>query len=162
MTVRKRTFDSEWTFRAMFVSAHDGDTVSVTIDQGLRHYTGSPESPEPVRIDGINTAEINDKDKKAKALADKALAFVLERLKPGAKLWISTMKQNGGALRDKYGRLLGLVYYLPPPPPPVKLKRGQKAPPPAPEEWICLNDELRDAGLAVEYSGGKREPFPTD
>lgn len=162
MTVRKRTFDSEWTFRATFVRAHDGDTVFVSLDQGLRHFTGSADSPEPVRIDGINTAEMNDKDKKAKALADKALAFVLERLKPGDRLWIATKKQEGDQLRDKYGRLLASVYYLPPKPPAPKLKKGQKAPPPAPDEWVCLNDELRDAGLAVEYHGGTRGAFPTD
>lgn len=161
MTVRKRTFDDEWVFRARFVSAHDGDTVAVSIDRGLRDFLGSTDAPEPVRIDGIDTAEIHAKDKKAKALADQALAFVLERLKPGCALRIATAKQDGGRLRDKYGRLLALVYYQPASQEPLlKPKKARsvagKLIEAAAVEWACLNDELREAGLAVEYHGGKR------
>ncbi len=156
--IRQRAFSDEWTCRAYVTEVHDGDTVKLWLDLGVRSYLGCAAKPLSLRFAGIDTAEISGTDPKLKAKAEQGKKFATERLKPGDEVRLVTYKDpSTGAIFDKYGRVLADLYYkLPLPAPAKKKKKGQPAPPPPVQQWSCLNDELVAAGLAKPYAGGSK------
>lgn len=132
----------------------DGDTVEVDLDLGFDTHIG----PKKLRFFGLNAPEIHDKDPAIQARANAAMEFILGKLLPGGdlnpKIKVQTQKPDS---TEKYGRILGTVFYLPPPPPkPAKKKKGQPAP--AAPTWINLNEELLAAGHAKPYTGQGEKP----
>jgi len=108
---------------------HDGDSLKVTIR--LEGFGACTLLWPSLRLDGIDSLEVNDTDpaRRAKAMAarDRARALV----PVGVPLTIETHKMPG----DKYGRWLARVY----------LSDGR-----------LLNDVLLAEGMAVPYDGGKK------
>lgn len=114
-------------YRATLLKVVDGDTIDVSLDQGLETYR-----TVRLRLYGLNAHEIHDKDPALRSLALKAKKFVADFLPTteGA-LTIRTIKDR----TEKYGRYLAKVYV------------GD-----APDS---LNDALVTAGLAVPYMTGE-------
>ena len=101
---------------------HDGDTFTASVDLGFSIHTVAT-----FRLDGLDCPELATKEGKAVA------AWVKERFAAfGGKCIVSTRKD----LREKYGRMLAVVYF--------------------PGEATSLNQQLIDTGRAKPYSGGKR------
>lgn len=135
-----------------YVSNYDGDTIDFivrkTFDFGFSIKLKG-EYPLTVRVLGVDTPELNDKNPEVKKKAQEARDFVRDFLinantivytvEKGktietntSPLWIETVKDRW----DKYGgRMLAKVYV------------GDK----------CLTDELIKAGLGKAYDGGKKE-----
>lgn len=115
---------------ARVIKVVDGDTIDVEVDLGFSTYR-----KERIRLYGINTPETygvkRDSDEYKEGI--KAKDFVIGALEPmtqGERIVIQTIKDKKG----KYGRYLANIYY--------KRIIGQNA------EWIWLNQELVDRGLA--------------
>lgn len=129
-------------FRAQYAGAIDGDTIDVIIDLGFNTLR-----KDRVRLNGIDTPELNSSDPAVRAAAQKARAFVdttlssLLKIEHGGlydryPMWPLRLVTAKGA--DKYGRYLADVYYY------------------ADDQERHLNAELVDAGLATPYDGGKK------
>lgn len=142
-------------YKVVVTKVKDGDTIVGTISLGCGSYF------KPwggIRLNGVNTPEIHDKDPALQKRAKAAMDFVAGRLKPGAddapEIKVVTYKADADNVLDKYGRLLADVFYLPPAPPKTKKKAA-----PAPEPtWRNLNKELIEAGHAKPYSGEGEKP----
>jgi endonuclease YncB( thermonuclease family) len=96
----KQFEEFQWVRKAEFVRAVDGDTIEVMFDQGLKDYT-----KEHLRIQGIDTEELNDRDLDDRIRAQAAKARV-EELLTGQSLWVVTFKD-----RRSFTRYKADVYY---------------------------------------------------
>ena len=109
-------------YSAQALTVHDGDTFTADVDLGFSVHTVAT-----FRLDGLDAPEL-----KTKAGKDVA-AWVKDRFAAhGGNCIVSTRKD----LREKYGRMLAVVYF--------------------PGEATSLNQQLIDTGRAKPYSGGKR------
>lgn len=113
-------------YRARCTKVVDGDTIDVTVDLGF-HLTATMR----LRLWGINTAEMHDKDPILRKQAQDAKDLVALRVPRGEswELRIETLKDP-----DVFGRWLAKVWYT---------TDG--------ETEVMLNDELIAAGLAVPF-----------
>lgn len=148
-----RVVSDEWRFRARVVSAYDGDTFKVVMRLGMRQVCGEENDPIPVRLDGIDTPELTSKDPKVKAKALAAHTHIIDALQvfdPERRHILLYPKKASKLVFDKYGRLLCDVYYQKV----TKTKVGKKTVEKI--DWVHLNKELVDLGLAKPYKGGKR------
>jgi endonuclease YncB( thermonuclease family) len=82
------------------ISVYDGDTFTCDID----NYPEIIGKKIPVRIFGIDTPEMKDKNIKVKVLAEKAKAFTKNKLITAKKVELRNMR------RDKYFRILADVF----------------------------------------------------
>jgi len=114
----------------------DGDTVDVIVDLGLKVL-----KEERLRLAGINTPEINVKDKAIRAAGLLAKDHVTTAVL-GRQVLLRTDKPYPD---DKYGRWLARVFFQ------SGLVAGEKLDLKA--TLICLNDELVSQGLATVYDG---------
>jgi micrococcal nuclease len=117
-------------YRARCTRVVDGDTIDVTVDLGFR-LTATMR----LRLWGIDTAEMNDKDEVLRKQAQDAKDLVTKvTLSPaGSTEWpirIETLKDP-----DNFGRWLAKVWYL-------DSDKGFE---------VLLNDELIILGLAEAY-----------
>lgn len=78
----------------------DGDTLDLTLDLGFKISWRTN-----CRLAGINTPELTSTDLKIKEAAYGAKKYVEDRLKPGDKIVIKSMRL------DKYGRAIAVVFY---------------------------------------------------
>lgn len=111
-----------WAYRAQLVRVIDGDTLDVTIDQGLHtHRT------ERVRLLGVNTPETKGPTRPA-GLA--AAAFVTDWLAtvPFDEDWPLIVRTERD---DAFGRWLARVWRV--------------------NDGRCLNDDLLAAGHAIPF-----------
>ena len=79
----------------------DGDTLDVSIDLGFNLTT-----VQRVRLKGINAAETRTKDLKEKAEGLATKAWLEKELSREGEWVIETFKE------DKYGRILGTLYFV--------------------------------------------------
>lgn len=89
---------TEYLYNAKVLSVIDGDTIDVMIDLGFGIYHNAR-----VRLAGIDTKELTDKDAANRANALDAKAYVY-RLVYGKDVVLKTSK------KDKYGRYLAIVF----------------------------------------------------
>ncbi len=119
--------DTKYHYSAKVIDIHDGDTIKVDIDLGF----GVILKNQTFRFFGINAPEIHGDTKtagiKTTAHVQKALA--------DKEIIIVTIKDE----KEKFGRWLGRIFY----------HDG--------EEWINLNQELIDMGLAVKFMDNGQE-----
>lgn len=116
-------------YKAEVISVYDGDTITVMIDQGMKHF-----ARVKVRLIGINTPEIRTKDLEEKARGYAAKDF-LKGLIEGKTVIINTVKKG------KFGRWLGVIW----------LYEGDMD-----QLGESINDLMIKNGHAVAYDGGKR------
>jgi micrococcal nuclease len=118
-------------YAAEGVRAVDGDTIDVILDFGF-----SLKQKLRLRLSGINTPELNSKDESERTKAVEARDYVHNVLFYDAgvrrALIVRTIKTKAGKERQTFGRYVAEVYY-------------QKG-----EDWVHLNQELVDLGLAKE------------
>lgn len=111
--------DQQWVFRARLVRVIDGDTIDVTIDQGLHTYR-----TERLRLLGLNAQEMRGTERPVGELAK---AFVVDWLfAAGLDDWplvVQTYKS------DVFGRYLANVWRA--------------------VDGACLNDDLISSNNAV-------------
>ena len=119
--------ETKYHYSAKVVDIHDGDTIKVDIDLGF----GIILKNQTFRFFGINTPEIHGTTKTA---GMKSLAFVKKKINK-KDIIIITIKDE----KEKFGRWLGRIFYF----------DG--------EQWINLNQELIDAGLAVKFMDEGKE-----
>ena len=106
------------------ISVYDGDTFRVNIDS-LPPLIGKN---IPVRLEGVDTPEINGKCQYEKDLALKARDFVRSKLLNAAEIKLNDLQ------RGKYFRIVAKVYI----------------------DGVSLEEELLKNGLAYQYNGGKK------
>ena len=106
------------------ISVYDGDTFRVNIDS-LPPLIGKN---IPVRLEGVDTPEINGKCQYEKDLALKARDFVRRKLFNATEIKLNDLQ------RGKYFRIVAKVYI----------------------DGVSLEEELLQNGLAYQYSGGKK------
>ena len=115
-------------YRARCTHVVDGDTIDVTVDLGF-HLTATMR----LRLWGVNTPEMHDKDPGIRKKAAEAKEYTLLCMPPHKgeewPLSIETLKDP-----DVFGRWLAKVWYAD-----------------ATEVTHFLNDELVSTGLAVEF-----------
>jgi micrococcal nuclease len=116
-------------YKAEVISVYDGDTITVMIDQGMKHF-----ARVKVRMIGINTPELRTKDLEEKARGYAAKDYLKSRIE-GKTIVINTVKKG------KFGRWLGVIWLY---------EEGMD------ELGESLNDEMIRMGHAVAYDGGKR------
>jgi len=87
-----------------------------------------------IRLNGIDTPESRTKDLKEKEVGLQAKQFVADFLANKKEIIVATEKSG------KYGRYLAEVF----------------------ADGLALTQALKEAGLAREYNGGKREPWFTE
>jgi micrococcal nuclease len=116
-------------YKAEVLSVYDGDTITVMIDQGMKHF-----ARVKVRMIGINTPEIRTKDLEEKARGYAAKDYLKSRIE-GKTIVINTVKKG------KFGRWLGVIWLY---------EEGME------ELGESLNDEMIRMGHAVAYDGGAR------
>ncbi len=109
------------------INVYDGDTFRCDID-AMPHIIGKNIG---IRLRGIDTPEINDKNPYAKAKAIDAREFAKRKLMAAEKVELRNLD------RDKYFRILADVYV-----------DGQS-----------LGQMLLEAGLAKQYDGGTKESW---
>lgn len=112
-------------YRATFLEAHDGDTITVDIDMGM----GISVRSRHIRLFGINTPELMGATKTAAEGARDALKAMIASAKD---MIIETVMDKD----EKYGRLLGKIW----------LKQADGT-------WLLANDEMIKRGLAKPYFG---------
>lgn len=94
-----------WFSRAKFLSDKysDGDTVWIMLDMGMRTY-----AELSVRIYGVNTPELTDKNEEIRKAAFDAKQATIDILKAqGEYIYLKTFKPDP---RDKYGRYLADIF----------------------------------------------------
>ena len=98
-----RFHDSRYVYSAIIKSVHDGDTINVDIDLGLRVWLHD----EPLRLWGINTAEVRGEGKEAGfAVRDLVRSWIPE----GSEVLIRTLKSSEGLDRtESFHRYLAVV-----------------------------------------------------
>ena len=106
------------------ISIYDGDTFRVNIDS-LPPLIGKN---IPVRLEGVDTPEINGKCQYEKDLALKARDFVRRKLLNATEIKLNDLQ------RGKYFRIVAKVYI----------------------DGVSLEEELLQNGLAYQYYGGKK------
>ena len=106
------------------ISVYDGDTFRVNIDS-LPPIVGKN---IPVRLEGVDTPEINGKCQYEKDLALKARDFVRSKLLNATEIKLKDLQ------RGKYFRIVAKVYI----------------------DGVSLEEELLQNGLAYQYNGGKK------
>ena len=116
-------------YKAKVISVYDGDTVTLMIDQGMKHF-----ARVKVRLVGINTPEIRTTDLEEKKRGYLAKNF-LKDLIEGKTVVVHTVKKG------KFGRWLGVLWLYEE----DMTELGQS-----------LNDLMIQEGHAVAYNGGKR------
>tara|TARA_Y100001970_G_C14202373_1_gene841871 strand:+ start:1029 stop:1403 length:375 start_codon:yes stop_codon:yes gene_type:complete len=116
-------------YKAEVLSVYDGDTVTLMIDQGMKHF-----ARVKVRMVGINTPEIRTRDLEEKKRGYEAKEYLKSRIE-GKTVIVHTQKKG------KFGRWLGVLWSYDPN---------------ADELGESLNDEMIRMGHAVAYNGGKR------
>jgi micrococcal nuclease len=116
-------------YKAEVLSVYDGDTVTLMIDQGMKHF-----ARVKVRMVGINTPEIRTKDLEEKKRGYEAKEYLRSRIE-GKTVIVHTQKKG------KFGRWLGVLWAY-----------DESAE----ELGESLNDEMIRMGHAVAYNGGKR------
>ena len=110
------------------IKVYDGDTITIAT---RLPYKDSPLYRFPIRLKGIDTAEIkskNENEKKHALLARDALSELILH-----KTVVIKNIEN-----EKYGRVLADIYL----------------------EDLCLNEWMIEKGYAVKYDGGTKE-IPT-
>ena len=117
-------------YKAEVISVYDGDTVTLMIDQGMKHF-----ARVKVRLIGINTPEIRTKDLDEKKRGYEAKEYLKSRIE-GTTVIIHTVKKG------KFGRWLGLLW--------VFEEDMQTL-------GESLNDEMIRVGHAKSYFGGARK-----
>ena len=113
-----------YTYGARVLSIIDGDTLWAEIDCGF-----GVSIEEKLRLRGVDTPEMSADEGKVARL------FVLERLKPGQLMALTTSRT------DLFDRYVADVFYLP----------GETDVNRVLEEGTYLNRELLDAGLATRF-----------
>jgi micrococcal nuclease len=111
----------------------DGDTLVLDLDLGFCVHI-----EETVRLARINTPETVNYG--ASGIVDPAKNFIMQNCPPGSMCVASISR------KEKYGRWLADIYYLPGVSDRVAIMRAPRV----------LNDDLVRAGLAVSYDGGKK------
>ena len=106
------------------ISIYDGDTFRVNIDS-LPPLIGKN---IPVRLEGVDTPEINGKCQHEKDLALEARDFVRSKLSNAVEILLNDLQ------RGKYFRIVAKVYI----------------------DGVSLEEELLQNGLAYQYNGGKK------
>ena len=106
------------------ISVYDGDTFRVNIDS-LPSIVGKN---IPVRLEGVDTPEINGKCQYEKDLALEARDFVSSKLSNAVEILLNDLQ------RGKYFRIVAKVYI----------------------DGVSLEEELLQNGLAYQYNGGKK------
>ena len=106
------------------ISVYDGDTFRVNIDS-LPPIVGKN---IPVRLEGVDTPEINGKCQYEKDLALEARDFVRSKLSNAVEILLNDLQ------RGKYFRIVAKVYI----------------------DGVNLEEELLQNGLAYQYNGGKK------
>lgn len=115
------------------IDIHDGDTFTALVDVGYDNFR-----KVKFRFKGINTAELNSKSKGLRLeLAKKAKEYVTNILKNKKIRVHSERFEDGG-----FGRYLATIYY--------QNDEG---------EWVNLNQELIDKGLAQHYYLGASKDY---
>lgn len=90
--------DRLYHYEAKVLSVYDGDTITVMVDMGMKHF-----NRVKVRLLGINTPEIRTKDPIEKAKGINARDYLKERIE-GKTVILKTVKKG------KFGRWLGLIW----------------------------------------------------
>ena len=116
-------------YKAEVLSVYDGDTVTLMIDQGMKHF-----ARVKVRMIGIDTPEIRTKDLDEKKRGYAAKDYLKSRIE-GKTIIVQTLKKG------KFGRWLGVMW---------DYKED------AEDLGESLNDEMIRMGHAKAYDGGKR------
>jgi hypothetical protein len=89
-------------FYLLAAEAIDGDTLRVTVDQGMRNrWVGD------MRINGVDAPELHSKDPHEVTAAQAARDFVSWWLKRPGDYFVRSLAME----HDKYGRLLGDVFF---------------------------------------------------
>ena len=114
------------------IDIYDGDTFTALVDVGF-----DTSRTVKFRFKGINTAELKGSTGLRLQLAYEAKAYVEKTLK-GRKIRVHSERFEKGG----YGRYLATIYY-----------QNDKG------EWINLNQELLDKGLAQHYYKGESKDF---
>ena len=109
------------------ISVYDGDTFRVDIDS-LPPIVGKN---IPIRLNGIDTPEIQGKCQQEKDLALEARDFVRNKLANAKEIKLTKLK------RGKYFRVVADVYF----------------------DGVSLEQELLDNELAYKYTGGKKSSW---
>ncbi len=109
------------------ISVYDGDTFRVDIDS-LPPIVGKN---IPIRLNGVDTPEIQGKCQQEKDLALEARDFVRNKLVNAKEIKLSKLQ------RGKYFRVVADVYV----------------------DGISLEQELLDNELAYKYTGGKKSSW---
>lgn len=115
-------------YRATLEKVVDGDSFDVRIDLGFRITTF-----QRVRLNGVDTPEVNSADAAERARAKEAKAFVDDWFAGAGTVLVRSHKPGGG---DKYGRYLADVLSSP--------------------DGHSLAADLIAAGLAKPYDGGAK------
>jgi len=116
-------------YKAEVLSVYDGDTVTLMIDQGMKHF-----ARVKVRMIGIDTPEIRTKDLEEKKRGYAAKDYLKSRIE-GKTIIVQTLKKG------KFGRWLGVMWDYTED---------------ADDLGESLNDEMIRMGHAKAYDGGKR------
>ena len=116
-------------YKAEVLSVYDGDTVTLMIDQGMKHF-----ARVKVRMIGIDTPEIRTRDLDEKQRGYQAKEYLQRRIE-GKTVVVHTVKKG------KFGRWLGVIWDYDPS---------------CEELGESLNDEMIRVGHATAYDGGKR------
>jgi micrococcal nuclease len=116
-------------YKAEVLSVYDGDTVTLMIDQGMKHF-----ARVKVRMIGIDTPEIRTKDLDEKKRGYAAKDYLKSRIE-GKTIIVQTLKKG------KFGRWLGVMWDYTED---------------ADDLGESLNDEMIRMGHAKAYDGGKR------
>ena len=116
-------------YKAEVLSVYDGDTVTLMIDQGMKHF-----ARVKVRMIGIDTPEIRTRDLDEKKRGYAAKDYLKSRIE-GKTIIVQTLKKG------KFGRWLGVLW---------DYSEDSE------ELGESLNDEMIRMGHAKAYDGGKR------
>ena len=109
------------------ISVYDGDTFRVDIDS-LLPIVGKN---IPIRLNGVDTPEIQGKCQYEKDLALKARDFVRNKLDNAKEIKLTKLQ------RGKYFRVVAYVYV----------------------DGVSLEQELLESELAYKYTGGKKSSW---
>lgn len=118
---------TKYHYSAKIIDIYDGDTLRADIDLGF----GVVLKNQTFRFFGINAPEIHGDTKTA---GMKTTTYVQETL-ADKEVIIMSLKDE----KEKFGRWLGRIYY----------HNGK--------DWVNLNQELIDKGLAVKYMDDGKE-----
>ena len=114
---------NEYIYNAKILNVVDGDTVDVELDLGFYVF-----AKERMRLNGLDTPEMNSMEPSVRKLAKDAKEFVATFT--GHLVTIKSYKQ------DKYGRFLADIYLV--------------------GDVESINAKLLANGMAKPYSGGAR------